>query len=161
MSGAAMEVACAWRIVQVVARILALSCILLYPLAGPPAIAETRVALVIGNAAYHHAPALANPGHDARGVAAALRRLQFQVEEGIDLDTTGMQLALRKFADKLEDADVGLFFMPAMRCRYAGRITLRLPMPDWRRNRTCFLRGWISNWSYACSKNSPEPALYF
>ena len=39
-----------------------------------PALAETRVALVIGNSAYKHAPALANPKNDAEGMAASLKR---------------------------------------------------------------------------------------
>jgi formylglycine-generating enzyme required for sulfatase activity len=79
-------------------------------LAANPAWAETRVALVIGNAAYQHAPALANPINDASGVAAALRRLGFEVVEATDLDKSGMQRALHDFVRLLEDADVGLFF---------------------------------------------------
>lgn len=74
------------------------------------AAAETRVALVIGNTAYEHAPPLANPVNDARGMAAALRRLDFDVQESIDLDMVGMRRALRDFAGVLENADVGLFF---------------------------------------------------
>jgi Caspase domain len=37
------------------------------------ALAEKRVALVIGNSAYQHVPALLNPANDARDIAAALR----------------------------------------------------------------------------------------
>src|SRR5688572_29008269 len=51
-----------------------------------PALAEKRVALVIGNAAYKHAPALTNPKNDAEGVAASLQRLRFDVLLGVDLD---------------------------------------------------------------------------
>ena len=56
-----------------------------------PASAEKRVALVIGNSAYKHAPALANPKNDAEGIAAALARLNFEVLAGTDLDKAGMQ----------------------------------------------------------------------
>src|SRR5262245_43776149 len=49
------------------------------------AAAEKRVALVIGNAAYQHAPPLRNPSNDATDIAAKLRELGFDVVEGIDL----------------------------------------------------------------------------
>ena len=37
-----------------------------------PSFAENRVALVIGNGAYEHAPRLPNPANDAADVSAAL-----------------------------------------------------------------------------------------
>ena len=40
------------------------------------------MALVIGNSAYKYAPVLANPKNDAEGVAAALKRLKFDVIAG-------------------------------------------------------------------------------
>ena len=39
-----------------------------------PALAQKRVALVIGNAAYQHTAKLANPGNDATDMVAALKR---------------------------------------------------------------------------------------
>ena len=39
-------------------------------LTGSAAMAETRVALVIGNGAYRHVPALPNTRNDANDVAA-------------------------------------------------------------------------------------------
>jgi uncharacterized caspase-like protein len=74
------------------------------------AMAEKRVALVLGNAAYKHAGELANPRNDAADVAAALKTLGFDVTEGRDLDKAGMERTLREFARRLEGADVGLFF---------------------------------------------------
>jgi hypothetical protein len=41
-------------------------------LTAAPAEAEKRVALVIGNAAYVHAPALRNPASDARAIGLRL-----------------------------------------------------------------------------------------
>lgn len=41
--------------------------------------AAKRVALVIGNAQYAHVPALTNPKNDAQDMAAALKRLGFDV----------------------------------------------------------------------------------
>jgi uncharacterized caspase-like protein len=55
------------------------------------ALAQRRVAFVIGNSAYKHAPALANSRNDAEGMAASLRRLEFDVVLGADLDGTGMR----------------------------------------------------------------------
>ena len=60
-------------------------------LAGP-ALASSRVALVIGNAVYDHAPALANPLNDATDIGAALGRLGFAVTR---LENTGYA-ALRR-----------------------------------------------------------------
>ena len=67
-------------------------------LAANPAWAEARVALVVGNAAYQYAPALANPINDARGVAAALQtpRLRGR-EEALDLDPPAMLRTLQAF----------------------------------------------------------------
>jgi uncharacterized caspase-like protein len=75
-----------------------------------PASAEKRVALVIGNAAYEHAPRLANPGNDAGDMAAKLRNLGFEVVDGIDLAKRDMEKRIRAFADVLAGADVGLFY---------------------------------------------------
>ena len=49
---------------------------LLLALTGSPALAERRIALVIGNSEYNDANiSLANPGNDAEDMAAALRSL--------------------------------------------------------------------------------------
>jgi uncharacterized caspase-like protein len=69
-----------------------------------------RVALVIGNSAYQHTPALPNPTNDADAMAAALQRLGFEVSKGIDLDRMETELIIRDFAKKLPGADVALFF---------------------------------------------------
>ena len=68
-------------------KALAASCLGLAALAATlvPAAADKRVALVIGNSAYQHAPSLTNPGNDAGDMAAKLRGLDFQVVDGIDL----------------------------------------------------------------------------
>ena len=53
--------------------------VLLLSVFTAPAIADQRVALVIGNASYAHAPVLASPLNDAAKIAAALGRLGFAV----------------------------------------------------------------------------------
>jgi len=101
-------------------KLLARSLVLLFLLAAP-ALAEKRVALVIGNAAYKHAPALANPKNDAEGVAAALQRLKFEVLAGTDLDKPAMEKLLQAFSLKLETADVALVFYAGHGLQVHGR----------------------------------------
>ena len=74
------------------------------------AVAETRVALVVGNSAYQSTTVLANPGNDAQDMTAALKRAGFTVIEALDADKRKFDAALRSFADKLAKADVALFF---------------------------------------------------
>ena len=63
--------------------LIVLACLLLIFPGGAPANAERRVALVIGNGAYQHAPQLRNPRNDAEDVSAALKRLGFDTVTGI------------------------------------------------------------------------------
>ena len=56
-----------------------------------PALADKRVALVIGNSAYRETTPLKNTRNDATDMAAALKRLGFQVLEGIDLEKRAME----------------------------------------------------------------------
>ncbi|QKC85478.1 caspase domain-containing protein [Mesorhizobium sp. NZP2077] len=74
------------------------------------AVAEKRVALVIGNSAYQHAVQLANPKNDSSDIAAKLESLGFQVVSDQDLDLAGMRRTVRQFLEKLDGADMALFF---------------------------------------------------
>ena len=90
---------------------LAAALVLLSTLFGVSAAAAAdRVALVIGNSAYRHTPALANPRNDAADVAGSLRKLGFDVVSGLDLDRLGMENAIRNFAAKSRGAKVIAFF---------------------------------------------------
>lgn len=73
-----------------------------------PARTAPRVALVSGNAAYAHVPALDNSAHDANDMAAALRDLGFQVTLGVDRDRQDMQAPVADFAKAAQGADVAL-----------------------------------------------------
>ena len=77
---------------------------------GPAALAETRVALVVGNSAYLSTTQLANPLNDARDMAAALKSAGFDVVEALDADKRKLDGAMRAFTDRLANADVALFF---------------------------------------------------
>jgi uncharacterized caspase-like protein len=74
------------------------------------ALADKRVALVVGNAAYRYADPLANPVNDARGVRDALARLGFDVLYGENLDLKGLNEAIGQFADRVEGADAAIVY---------------------------------------------------
>jgi len=91
-----------------------------WSLANAGALADTRVALVIGNGAYLHAPHLPNPTHDAEDVAAALKRSGFETILGTDLDQAGMQNATIRFARAARTADVAVFYYSGHAMQHAG-----------------------------------------
>lgn len=72
--------------------------------------AQERIALVIGNSGYKHAPNLPNPNNDANAVGGALEDVGFDVTVHVDLDQRGMQSALRDFGLKAETAEVALVY---------------------------------------------------
>ncbi|WP_144186376.1 caspase family protein, partial [Elioraea rosea] len=88
--------------------------------AALPASAQ-RVALVIGNGAYVEAPALANPGSDARGMAAALNRLGFATDLLLDADRTTMEAAIRRFGEAAVGAEAALVYYAGHAVEVAGR----------------------------------------
>jgi Caspase domain len=82
--------------------------------------AETRIALVIGNAAYKAMPQLANPTHDATALRDALTKLGFDTDLGLDLTRDQMDAMLIKFARKARQADVALVFFGGHGLQYRG-----------------------------------------
>ncbi len=74
------------------------------------AIADKRVALVVGNSAYQHANSLPNPARDAEAMALLLEDLGFEVSVGYDLDQQGLATLLTDFQHSLVDADAALFY---------------------------------------------------
>lgn len=76
-----------------------------------PALAERRVALIIGNSAYQNVARLGNPANDSEVVAATLKEIGFDVVDlKRDVNVVGMRRALRDFADSARDADVALVY---------------------------------------------------
>ena len=74
------------------------------------ALASGRVALVVGNSSYAHIGRLPNPENDAVDMAAALRRLGFEVTTELDTDRAELTEALRGFTRRSAGADVSLVF---------------------------------------------------
>jgi hypothetical protein len=80
-------------------------------LLSQPALADKRVALVIGNSAYQNVIKLANPVNDAAAMTETLKAANFDIVEAKrDLKATEMRRTLRDFADKARDADVALVY---------------------------------------------------
>ena len=88
---------------------LLLACLSLASSAEAQGGGERRVALVIGNAAYKEAP-LKNPANDARDIAAALRRLGFEVVEKTNVTQKEMNRAIVQFGEKLNAQTIALFY---------------------------------------------------
>jgi hypothetical protein len=74
------------------------------------AAAARRVALVVGAGEYAHAPALGHTLSDARDVAAALTRLEFDVDLVLDPDRAALEAAVRRLGQKSHAADASLFY---------------------------------------------------
>jgi hypothetical protein len=74
------------------------------------AMADRRVAFVVGNGAYKNVAALPNPAVDAKSMAKLLRNVGFDVVEGSNLTRDKMTEKLLDFGKKAEGADVALFF---------------------------------------------------
>jgi uncharacterized caspase-like protein len=78
-----------------------------------PALADKRIALVVGNSAYKNVAPLDNPRNDARLMADTLRGLGFTVVGGsarLDLDKSQFDQAVQSFSDQIQGADVSLFY---------------------------------------------------
>lgn len=72
--------------------------------------AERRIAMVVGNSGYLHTTELLNPINDASDLSNKLTGLGFEVLTGNDLTGDEFSRLLVQFSQKLQGADVALFF---------------------------------------------------
>ncbi|MCP3393232.1 caspase family protein [Bradyrhizobium sp. CCGB12] len=80
-------------------------------LGAGPAFAGKRVALVLANSAYQHAPSLTNPVNDGSVMAKTLKEAGFDVVESRhDLSALDTRRMLRDFADATRDADIAVVY---------------------------------------------------
>lgn len=80
-------------------------------LASEAALANKRVALVIGNSSYQNAAPLANPANDAAAMAEMFRSAAFDVIDARqNLKYMEMRRALREFSDKARGADIAVIY---------------------------------------------------
>jgi hypothetical protein len=78
-----------------------------------------RYALVIGNSRYSTMP-LKNPANDATDIAAALKRLDFEVTLVTDADQRKMEETIRRFGKKLHPGTIGLFYYAGHAVQHDG-----------------------------------------
>ena len=75
------------------------------------ALADKRVALVVGNSAYQKVGQLPNPAHDAGAIGALFKVMAFDVVEAkFDLGVADLRRALRDFTDQVHDADIAVVY---------------------------------------------------
>src|SRR5262249_12692530 len=80
------------------------------PTATSPAATGDRIALVIGNGAYIHAPKPPSPPNDAREVANTLRSIGFSVIAATDLERSKMEATILEFLRKALSAKIAVLF---------------------------------------------------
>ena len=103
----------AWRAAP---RVVPLACAvmllaLLAPIEARAEIVEgRRVALVVGNGAYEHVEALANPINDSTALAERLRKLEFEVFDGRDLSLSAMRRLVDRFVKEAQTADTAVVY---------------------------------------------------
>jgi Caspase domain len=76
-----------------------------------PAMADKRVALVIGNSGYQNVNKLPNPAKDAAAIAAMLTKIGFDVVNNKeDATNADMRKMVRDFSEQAANADVALVY---------------------------------------------------
>lgn len=92
-------------------RLLALAALFVAWLIAPTsAIAQTRRALVIGNAAYASLNPLRNPPNDATDMARAFEDLGFTVTTARDASGSALRAAVQSFAANLQRGDLAVLY---------------------------------------------------
>jgi hypothetical protein len=74
------------------------------------AVAEKRLALIIGNSDYKSGSSLKNPVNDANLMEATLKELGFDVIKKLNSGRDSMLNSIREFSRKLTDYNVALFY---------------------------------------------------
>jgi len=90
-------------------KIAILAFLLLIVSSQPSFAAESRHALVIGNADYKDLP-LSNPVNDARDISAVLRTCGFQVTTLTNVKRSEMRRGVKDFMRRIKKGGVGLFY---------------------------------------------------
>lgn len=81
---------------------------------------KKRLALVIGNSTYEHAPELNNPRNDAKLISDRLKNLKFETMLGEDTDRDEISHLLSVFETKAKDTDVNLFYFAGHGLQVSG-----------------------------------------
>ncbi len=121
--GGTREASIGWqtKIWSLVHFLMLAAAIIALTFAGRAAASERRVALVVGASAYVAVPHLANTLADATEIAAALRRVGFDVDLVRDPDRAALEAAVRRLGERASGADAALFFFAGHGVEVAGR----------------------------------------
>ena len=85
------------------------------------ALAERRIALVIGNGKYENAGVLTNPVNDASAISALLKKAEFDVVDlRLNLGVVEFKRAVREFVDRAANADVAVVYYSGHGLEYGG-----------------------------------------
>jgi len=89
-----------------------------------PALADKRVALVIGMSRYQQVPRLANPARDAEAMTALFKKAGFDVVNNQrDLGISDLRRVIREFSEVSRDADISVSISRVMASRSTGLTT--------------------------------------
>lgn len=99
---------------------LAAAIVLLATVADAGAKPGSRIALVIGNGAYHHVSRLTNPLNDANDVGEALERLGFSIRKVTDGGYDDMRKALLEFSRAARGAEMAVIYFAGHGIEVAG-----------------------------------------
>src|ERR1700677_3565815 len=83
-------------------------------------VADTRVALIVGNAKYEHAGVVANAVNDAMAVFSLLKKAGFDVEERDNLGVVEFKRAVRDFARRAANADIAVVYYSGYGVEFDG-----------------------------------------
>ena len=80
-------------------------------ISGNAALADRRVALLVGNSGYQNVPRLPNPSNDATAMARMFKGAGFDVVDlRLDVSNLEFKRALREFEDAANGADIAVVF---------------------------------------------------
>jgi uncharacterized caspase-like protein len=83
----------------------------LFGLSAAPALADKRVALVIGMSRYQQVPQLANPARDAEAMSVLFKKAGFDViDSERDLGIADLRRVIREFSETSRDADISVVY---------------------------------------------------
>ena len=83
----------------------------LFCVSADSALAEKRVALVVGMSNYRQVPRLANPARDAEAMSALFKKVGFDVVDSErDLSIFDLRRVIREFSEISRDADVSVVY---------------------------------------------------
>ena len=103
-------------------RLLVALLLLAAPIAGATsALAEKRLALVIGNDAYQQVPPLSKAATDANAIASALRKLDFTVTVAENQSRAALSQSLLSFGTTIGPGDTVFFFFAGHGFEIRGR----------------------------------------